>query len=73
MDKKTLKPKMGRPSLGPNARRIPVMVKISANELAAFRKAAKVEGKALGPWLFLASIDEKGTVYARRRRLGYED
>jgi DNA-binding transcriptional regulator YiaG len=43
--------KMGRPTLGDDARTIPVMVRLSANEKRAFTKAAKAAGMGLGPWL----------------------
>jgi hypothetical protein len=48
---KTKKALMGRPPLGKDAKTIPLMVKVSQKELVAFRKAAKAEGMALGPWL----------------------
>ena len=45
------KKKMGRPSKGRDARTIPVMVKLSARERAAFEKKAKAADMGLGPWL----------------------
>ena len=52
------KRKMGRPTMGKNARSIPVMVKVSERELKVFKKAAKKAGAALGPWLIEARRKE---------------
>jgi hypothetical protein len=41
----------GRPSKGDDARTIPVMVKVSANELREWRRAAKEAGMSLSAWL----------------------
>ncbi|MGD0090054.1 MAG: hypothetical protein ABSE73_09045 [Planctomycetota bacterium] len=55
---KKRKVKMGRPSLGRNAKTVAVIVKISANERAAWLKLAKVAGLPLGPWLLKPRRDE---------------
>jgi hypothetical protein len=45
------KRRVGRPSKGDDAKKVPVMVKLSKKELRVFRAAAKGDGMALGPWL----------------------
>ena len=41
----------GRPNKGKDAKTIPIIVKLSAREVMAFRKEATRAGKAFGPWL----------------------
>ena len=45
------KPKIGRPSLGRNARVVPVMVKATARERKEWERRAKAEGMSLGAWV----------------------
>jgi len=52
------KARMGRPPMGKNARRIAVLIRVSENELAVWRKAAKSEGIGLGPWIAKPRRDE---------------
>lgn len=58
---------MGRPSLGKDAKTIPIMVKVSANERAIWEKLAKAEGMGLGPWLLKPRRDglQKGRLHGR--------
>ncbi len=52
MDKKRKKrSRMGRPPMGKNARNINIAIRVSANELAAWRRAAKAAGVSLGEYL----------------------
>ncbi|MCY3021501.1 MAG: hypothetical protein NTW87_21005 [Planctomycetota bacterium] len=52
------KAKMGRPSKGRDAKTRLLVVKISANERAAWLKHAKAAGMPLGPWLLRPRRDE---------------
>lgn len=52
------KVKMGRPSMGLDARRVPVMVKASARERAEWVRRAKNEGMSLASWLAKPRRDE---------------
>lgn len=56
--KKSGKARMGRPSLGRDARRIPITVRVSANELNAWRKAAKAARMSLGSYLLAPRREE---------------
>ena len=53
-----IKPKMGRPSKGRDARNVRIVVKATANEVVAWRKAAQKMGMMLGPWLVKPRRDE---------------
>ena len=41
----------GRPPKGKEARLLPLLIRITAKEKAAWTKAAKAEGLGLGPWV----------------------
>lgn len=58
---------MGRPPLGRDAKTIPIMVKVSANERALWERLAKAEGLGLGPWLLKPRREEpqKGKPHGR--------
>lgn len=60
MSEKNRKAKIGRPSLGKDARQIPVLIRVSVNEKTAWTKAAKAEGMSLGAWLLKPRRDELG-------------
>lgn len=45
------KARMGRPPLGKDARRLPVLIRISTRERAEWKRRAKAEGLGLGPWI----------------------
>jgi len=55
---KRKKAKMGRPSKGRDAKILLLVVKISANERAAWLKHAKAAGLPLGPWLLKPRREE---------------
>ena len=55
---KTKKAKMGRPPLGRDAHTHVLAVKLSENELAAFRKSAKAAGMPLSAWIVQPRRDE---------------
>ena len=55
---KKSKRKMGRPSLGKDARNLGVLVRVSANELAAWRIAANAAGLTLSSWIAEPRRDE---------------
>ena len=57
---KQKKAKMGRPSMGRDAKKIAVIVKISANERTAWAAQAKKSQMPLGPWLLKPRRDEMG-------------
>jgi ribosomal protein L17 len=58
MKMKTKKSKMGRPSKGRDARILALMVRLSANERAAFEKKAKAARMPLSAWLIQPRRDE---------------
>lgn len=45
------KPKVGRPSLGKDARSVVLQSRVQENEKTAYQKAAKAEGKDLSTWI----------------------
>jgi predicted HicB family RNase H-like nuclease len=45
------KPKVGRPSLGKDARSVVLQSRVQETEKAAYQKAAKSEGKDLSTWV----------------------
>lgn len=45
------KPKVGRPSLGKDARSVVLQSRVQASEKTAYQKAAKAEGKDLSNWV----------------------
>jgi hypothetical protein len=51
--------KIGRPSLGRDGKNIVFQIKVSANELAEWRKAAKDADMSLGSWLLKPRRDER--------------
>ena len=45
------KPKVGRPSLGKDARSVVLQTRVQETEKTAYQKAAKAEGKDLSTWV----------------------
>ncbi len=45
------KPKVGRPSLGKDARSVVLQSRVQETEKSAYQKAAKSEGKDLSTWI----------------------
>jgi len=45
------KPKVGRPSLGKDAKSVVLQSRVQETEKAAYQKAAKSEGKDLSTWV----------------------
>jgi hypothetical protein len=45
------KPKVGRPSLGKDARSVVLQSRVQETEKSAYQKAAKTEGKDLSTWI----------------------
>ena len=45
------KPKVGRPSLGKDARSVVLQSRVQETEKTAYQKAAKSEGKDLSTWI----------------------
>ena len=45
------KPKVGRPSLGKDARSVVLQSRVQKSEKAAYQKAAMSEGKDLSAWI----------------------
>jgi predicted HicB family RNase H-like nuclease len=45
------KPKLGRPSLGKDARSVVLQSRVQESEKVAYQKAAKAEGKDLSTWV----------------------
>lgn len=45
------KPKVGRPSLGKDARSVVLQSRVQETEKTAYQKAAKSEGKDLSTWV----------------------
>lgn len=45
------KPKVGRPSLGKDARSVVLQSRIQESEKTAYEKAARAEGKDLSTWV----------------------
>jgi predicted HicB family RNase H-like nuclease len=45
------KPKVGRPSLGKDARSVVLQSRVQESEKNAYQKAAKSEGKDLSTWI----------------------
>jgi predicted HicB family RNase H-like nuclease len=45
------KPKVGRPSLGKDARSVVLQSRVQETEKSAYQKAAKAEGKDLSTWV----------------------
>lgn len=45
------KPKVGRPSLGKDARSVVLQSRVQETEKSAYQKAAKSEGKDLSTWV----------------------
>ena len=45
------KNRTGRPAQGKQARSLPLLIRITPKEKAAWTKAAKTEGLGLGPWV----------------------
>jgi hypothetical protein len=45
------KPKVGRPSLGKDARSVVLQSRVQETEKNAYQKAAKAEGKDLSTWI----------------------
>lgn len=45
------KPKVGRPSLGKDARSVVLQSRVQESEKVAYQKAAKAEGKDLSTWV----------------------
>ena len=45
------KPKVGRPSLGKDARSVVLQSRVQESEKIAYQKAAKAEGKDLSTWV----------------------
>lgn len=45
------KPKVGRPSLGKDARSVVLQSRVQETEKTAYQKAAKAEGKDLSNWV----------------------
>ena len=58
--KKKKKARMGRPPMGRDGRNISVMIRVSANEKAAWGKAARAEDMGLGPWIAKPRRDDTG-------------
>ena len=52
------KKKMGRPSMGDDARQIPLMVKITAKEKKVWASLAKAAGLPISIWLAKPRRDE---------------
>ena len=45
------KPKVGRPSLGKDARSVVLQSRVQETEKSAYQKAAKADGKDLSTWV----------------------
>ena len=45
------KPKVGRPSLGKDARSVVLQSRVQETEKTAYQKAAKAQGKELSAWI----------------------
>jgi len=58
MKKKRKKSRMGRPPLGRDARMTTLTFRVSENELAVWRRAAKAAGMPLGPYLLAPRREE---------------
>jgi hypothetical protein len=58
--KRKKKARMGRPSMGRDARIVAVIVKISANEKQEWQRAAAAEDLPLGPWLLKPRREQRG-------------
>lgn len=54
------KSRMGRPTIGPERRPIPVLIRVSEREKRTWSKQAKLAGMALGPWIVKPRRDEMG-------------
>lgn len=46
-----IKPKVGRPSLGKDARSVVLQSRVQESEKIAYQKTAKAEGKDLSTWI----------------------
>ncbi len=45
------KPKVGRPSLGKDARSVVLQSRVQVSEKSAYQKTAKAQGKELSAWI----------------------
>lgn len=54
------KARMGRPSLGDNAKKVLINVRVTPRELRKWRKAAKEAGMSFSAWLLAPHRGERG-------------